>query len=130
MTKYSKGYDCNHKNPNEIILSRFMKKLLLLEICRRMNIIDFCSYSLGLKFKNAGENVYTGKCPWRGENTFKINKTSGLCFCSACCRNEDLFSLVSYKKKFSLNKTLHYLTRYIAALEEHSGNEYPEGGIL
>ena len=23
-----------------------------------------------------------------------------------------------------------HLTRYIAALEEHSGNEYPEGGIL
>lgn len=121
MNEYS--FPHTKKGPNEINLTGFMREFLLLEICRRIDIIDYCEYFMNFKLTPGSKNSYKGKCPWCGKNTFTVNKTTGLCSCSSCSRDDDFLTLASCNLKCHLNYTLHFLKGYIRSTEKSSNDK-------
>ena len=107
-------------NENKIILPRFIRKLLLEEICKRMDIIDYCDYWLHLTLKKSINHTYTGDCPYcSGQQSFILNSTTGKSYCMACRKEEDFLTLVSIKERSDLDGTLHMLSGYLENAEKH-----------
>jgi DNA primase len=112
-----------------VILSPYMRGLLLEEICRRMDIIEYCKYVYNHTFKQSIKNTYTGDCPFcSGYQSFVINSTTGKSYCMSCGKEEDFLSLMSIKEKIDLNSTLNRLSGYIEA-DEKSKLVYSGGAV-
>jgi hypothetical protein len=104
---------------NKITLPLFIRSLLLEEICRRIDIIDYCDYWFHLTFKKCIKHTYTGDCPYcSGHQAFAINSTTGKSYCMACRNEGDFLTLMSTKENIDLNSTLHRLSGYLEGAEE------------
>lgn len=103
---------------NKITLPPFIRNLLLEEICKRIDIIDYCDYWYHLTFKKCIDHTYTGDCPYcSGYQSFVINSTTGKSYCMACKKEEDFLVLMSIKERIDLNSTLHRLSGYLEGTE-------------
>ena len=110
MTDYEK---------NKISLTSYMRALLLDEICRRTNIIEYCQFMLKMTLEKSIKNTFTGDCPFcNGHKAFAINKSTGKYFCSNCRENDDFLTLTVKMGGRDLNSTLHVLSGYIEKEEE------------
>ena len=106
----------------KISLTSSMHNLLLAEICKRMDIIDYCRCFYNFILKQSKKNTYTGNCPFcAGYQSFAINKATGKISCSACKREGDFFTLMGQKEDRDLNNTLEVLSRYLEMKEKYSG---------
>jgi len=104
---------------NKITLPLFIRRLLLEEICKRIDIIDYCDYWFHLTFKKSIKHTYTGDCPYcSGHQSFVINSTTGKSYCMACRNEGDFLTLMSTKEEIDLNSTLHRLSGYLEGAEE------------
>jgi DNA primase len=112
-----------------ITLSSYMRALLLEEICRRMDIIDYCKYTHNLLFKRCIKNTYTGDCPFcSGHQAFAINSTTGKIYCMACKQEGDFLVLMSKLENIDLNSTLNRLSGYLKG-EEKRKKAYAGGAV-
>ena len=103
----------------KINLTPYMRSLLLAEICKRMDIIDYCSCFYNFILKPDIKNIFTGNCPFcSGDQSFTINKTTGKIFCCVCKKEEDFLTLMGQKEDRDLNNTLKVLTRYLETKEK------------
>jgi len=103
-----------------ITLSSYMRALLLEEICKRVNIIDYCKFFYHLTFKQRIKHTFTGDCPYcSGHQAFAINNTTGKSYCTACRQENDFLTLMSTKENIDLNSTLNRLSGYLKSAEEH-----------
>ena len=102
-----------------------MRFLLLEEICKRMDIIDYCKYIHNLTFEKSIKNTYTGDCPFcSGHQAFAINSTTGKIYCMACKQEGDFLVLMSKLENIDLNSTLQRLSGYIEAAEKRKAAAY------
>ena len=103
----------------KISLTPYMRNLLLEEICKRMDIIDYCSCFYNFILKPGIKNTFTGSCSFcSGNQSFTINKATGKIFCCVCKREEDFLTLMSKKDGCDLNSTLQVLSGYLEKEEE------------
>lgn len=117
-----------HINQDNITLTPYMRSLLLDEICRRMNIIDYCHYILHITLEQSIKNTFTGDCPFcRGYQAFVINKSTGKYFCINCRVEGDFLTLMCKKDNNDLNSTLSVLSGYLKAEEKR--NPAYAGGV-
>ena len=114
---------------NKITLPFFIRSLLLEEICKRIDIIDYCDYWFHLTFKKSIKHTYTGDCPYcSGHQSFVINSTTGKSYCMACKKEGDFLTLMSTKENIDLNSTLHRLSGYLEGAEERK-KAYAGGAV-
>jgi phage/plasmid primase-like uncharacterized protein len=105
---------------DKISLSPYMRSLLLEEICKRMDIINYCKFFYHLTFKKCTKHTFTGDCPYcSGRRAFAINSTTGKSYCTACRQESDFLTLMSTKENIGLNSTLNRLSGYLKSAEEH-----------
>ena len=104
---------------DQITLTPYMRSLLLEEICKRLNIIEYCEYFLNAPFTQSIKNTFTGNCPYcAGYMAFVINKSNGKYFCMTCKCEGDFLTLMCEKERRDLNATLQVLTGYLKTAEE------------
>jgi len=111
-----------------VILSPYMRGLLLKEICRRISIIDYCRYSLHISLTKNIRDTFTGDCPYcEGHESFVINEVTGRIYCMACRKEEDFLALAQTNYGYSLTSTLDMLTGYVKGADERRKNAYAGG---
>ena len=104
---------------DKITLTPYMRALLLDEICRRTNIIDYCNVILEMGLEQSIKNTFTGDCPFcSGHQAFVINNSTGKYFCINCKTEGDFLTLMSKKECRDLNSTLQVLSGYLKAEEK------------
>jgi hypothetical protein len=100
-----------------ISLTPYMRALLLDEICRRTNIIEYCHYFLKMNLEQSIKSTFTGDCPYcSGHQAFVINNSTGKYFCIHCREEGDFLTLMSRKENCDLNSTLHVLSGYLGGI--------------
>jgi DNA primase len=108
-----------------ITLSPFMRGLLLREICRRMDIIEYCQHQFHMSLTKNIRDTYTGDCPWcEGHESFVINEVTGQSYCMGCGKEADFFSLLQAKHNDSLTTILSRLTGCVQAEDERRRKIY------
>jgi phage/plasmid primase-like uncharacterized protein len=113
----------------KITLTPYMRALLLDEICRRTNIIDYCNFILKMNLEQCIKNTFTGDCPFCNDHqAFVINKATGKYFCINCRTEGDFLTLMSKKGNRDLNSTLQVLSGYLEKEEEL--NPAHTGGVV
>ena len=114
---------------DKITLTSCMRALLLDEICRRMNIIDYCNCTLHITLEKNIKNIFLCDCPFcHDQDAFAINKATGKYICVNCNTEGDFFTLMSKKDGHDLNSTLQVLSGYLEKAER-SRRPYAGGGI-
>jgi hypothetical protein len=104
---------------DKISLTSYMRALLLDEICRRTDIIDYCNFFFKMNLEQSIKNTFTGDCPFcSGHQSFVINNSTGKYFCINCRTEEDFLTLMSKKEGRDLNSTLQVLSGYLEKEEE------------
>ena len=99
---------------DKITLTPYMRALLVKEICRRMDIIEYSMRILYIYFERGTRDSYTGNCPYCFEqDTFTLNKNTGRCYCRSCGNEGDFLGLMSHRKGQDLDSTLTMLTGYL-----------------
>jgi phage/plasmid primase-like uncharacterized protein len=102
-----------------ISLTSYMRALLLAEICRRMDIIEYCKQTFALKLNHFKGSVYKGNCPFcRQKDVFLLSKKTGRYSCTYCKYVSDFLHLVEISKNYNLNETLAYISEYLEKAEE------------
>ena len=115
---------------NKMTLSPYMRSLLLKEICRRIDIIDYCHYWFHLTFKKSIKDTFTGDCPFcSGKKSFAINSITGKSYCMICRKEKDFLTLMSTKDRIDLNSTLHRLSGYLEGAEKRKAAAYAGGAL-
>ena len=105
-----------------------MRALLLTEICRRMDIIDYCIRWLYIHLDPGLRDTWTAAyCPYCGKkDVFHLDKNTGKYFCISCGKEGDFLGLMSDKKRNDLTGTLFNLTGYLQQADA-SRKPYIEG---
>ena len=112
-----------YSKKNQVILSDYMRDLLLQAICKHMDVPRFINSHLELPVEFT-RTKGTGPCPWcRTAGTFSVDKKTGRCSCSQCGRKDDLLTLTSEKKNLPLHNTLFYLTGCLQEIDKRRRQE-------
>lgn len=102
---------------NTITLSDgYMRDLLLAELCRRIDIVEYFRSSRRLEFtlEHVEQDDYLSDCPLCLESgTFQLNRRTGKCYCRHCKRENDLLSLIGEEHGYDLEEVLAHLTGYL-----------------
>jgi phage/plasmid primase-like uncharacterized protein len=102
-----------------ISLTSYMRALLLDEICRRMDIIEYCKQTFAIKLNHFKGSAYKSNCPFcRQKDVFLLSKKTGRYSCTCCKHVSDFLDLVAFSKKYDLNDTLAYISEYLEKAEE------------
>jgi phage/plasmid primase-like uncharacterized protein len=113
----------------KITLTPYMRDLLLDEVCRRMDIIDYCNCSLHITLELNIKDIFIGECPFCNDrDSFAINKATGKYCCVNCDTEGDFFTLMSKKDGRDLDSTLQVLSGCLEKAER-SRQPYAGGGI-
>jgi hypothetical protein len=113
----------------KIDLTPYVRALLLDEICRRMNIINYCKCTLNITLEQTITDIFIGDCPFcHGQDAFAINKATGKYCCVNCDTEGDFFTLMSKTDGRDLNSTLQVLSGYLEKAEQ-SRRPYTGGGV-
>ena len=105
----------------KLTLNPYMRTLLLKEICRRMDIADYCRYLHNITFTENIQNTLTGDCPYcGGHQSFVINEVTGRSFCMACRDEGDLLALLCHLEGRDLTSIQDFLTGYLQEAERPS----------
>jgi len=111
-----------------VVLSPYMRGLLVKEICRHINIIDYCRYTLHISLTKNIRDTFTGDCPYcEGHESFVINEVTGRIYCMACRKEEDFLGLAQMNYDDSLTSTLDMLTGYAKGTDERRKAAYAGG---
>jgi hypothetical protein len=114
---------------DKVSLTPYMRALLLDEICRRMNIITYCSSILNITLEQNIKNTFIGACPFCHDcDAFVINESTGKYLCIHCSTAGDFLTLMSKKEGRNLNSSLKILSGYLEKAES-SKRPYAGGGI-
>jgi len=111
-----------------VVLSPYLRGLLLKEICRHVSIINYCKYRLQMSLTKNIRDTYTGDCPYcGGHESFVINEATGRIYCMGCRKEEDFISLVQANYDDSLTSTLDMLTGYLEEADARRKKAYAGG---
>jgi hypothetical protein len=114
---------------DKVSLTPYMRALLLDEICRRMNIINYCSSILNITLEQNIKNTFIGACPFCNDcDAFVINKSTGKYLCVNCSTEGDFLSLMAKKEGRNLNSSLQVLSGYLEKAER-SKRPYAGGAV-
>ena len=110
---------------NRIYLTGHIRRLLLREICRHEDVINFCNTTkeLALELEQIRGNRYRGICPWcQKPGAFSMNRKSGEGSCCHCGEAGDYLDLVCLVRDEDLNEAIPFLSGLLAAYEESAAN--------
>ena len=106
---------------NEVeTLPPFLRKLLLREICRCMDITRYCTMELGLYLAGEMRDFYSGFCPycWK-KNAYLLHKKTGLFVCRACRKKSDFIAFLGERKGYDTSQALSFLNDYLEEAEKN-----------
>jgi hypothetical protein len=116
-----------------VVLSDYMRGLLVKEICRHIDIIGYCRYVLHISLTKNIRDTFTGDCPYcEGHESFVINEVTGRIYCMACRKEDDFLGLAQMDYGSNLTSTLNMLTGYAEGADERRRKAYAAyagGGI-
>lgn len=102
---------------NTITLSDgYMRDLVLTELCRRLDIVEYFRNSERLIFnlEHVKEDEYLSNCPLCEEaDSFRLNRKTGKCYCRHCKRGDDFLSMIGEEHCYDLEEVLAHLTGYL-----------------
>ena len=111
-----------------VVLSPYMRGLLVKEICNHINIINYCRYTLHISLTKNIRDTYTGDCPYcKGHESFVINEATGKIYCMGCRKEEDFLDLAQTNYGYSLTSTLDMLTGYAEEVDKRRKKAYAGG---
>ena len=92
-----------------------MRAILLGEICKRIDIIDYLNQHMGLGLKATKKLViiYKGRCPNCGKKTFFCHRRTGYSICMTCENCADFFDLAAIKNNCTPDKAMEILSEYL-----------------
>jgi len=111
-----------------VVLSPYMRGLLVKEICSHIDIINYCRHTLHISLTKNIRDTFTGDCPYcEGHESFVINEVTGRIYCMACRKEEDFLGLAQMNYDDSLTSTLDMLTGYAKGTDERRKKAYAGG---
>ena len=99
-------------------LPPFLRKLLLIEICSRIDITRYCTMRLGVYLQIGMRDFYSGFCPYCWKKGYHVNNKTGSCFCAACSKKSDFIELLGDKKGLDFSGTLAFLNDLLEEVEK------------